>query len=122
LWWFLGCGGVAALLLCCGSCGGFAFWGVKLTEQEIADQLRDNPKLVEKVGKVESFSYDWPALLGEESDDDHDVFSVRGNKGTGRVIVGHSSDFGEEEEIHSAVLVLPSGERIDLLDAEKQLE
>jgi hypothetical protein len=71
---------------------------------------------VEKVGTVESFRHDWSEFLGDDSDSDHDVFAVRGSKGSGKVIVEHSSAFGEIEEIHSAVLVLPSGERIELID------
>jgi hypothetical protein len=114
LWWALGGGGALLLLLCCCSCGGLFMFGMNIAEEEIAVQLRDNPKFREHIGELESIEID---MIASSAQNDAEVFvyRVRGNKGSGRLTVREGSDAEWNTTIERADLRLPDGAQVQIL-------
>ncbi len=106
--------GGAAALICCGGGLWVMRFGLNMVTTEVEDQLRDNPRLREQVGDVESFEMDWTRSLRDQ-DEDTFVYRVRGTKGTGQVTVRHVTGDDGNEKILSAQLRLPSGETVELV-------
>jgi hypothetical protein len=110
-----------SLLVCCG--GGYFVtrFGMSMLTSEIEDQLRDNPLLRDKIGDVQSFEMDWVRSFRDQQDDTF-VYRVKGTKGEGEVTVRHVTNDEGDEEILSATLRLPNGERVELVPAAKDDE
>ena len=112
--WPLLVGGVLLFLCCGGGVVGFAWFGLNIMGEEIANELRDNPKLREHIGELESAEMDIIAS-GAENDDDTFVYRVKGDKGSGRVTVRQITDENGDEVIEEATLRLPTGENVELV-------
>ena len=67
--------------ICC--CGGVAYFGMALVTEEIADQLRYHPVVLEHVGEVEEFQLAWAKSINEEDNDDV-VLQREGHQGARR--------------------------------------
>jgi hypothetical protein len=103
---------VGGLLFLC--CGGLAYFGLQIVSDQVRVELEDHPMLVQHLGKIEQFQTDLWASLAEDHDDVW-VYRVRGAKGEGKVIAMHITVSDDREEIIWAVLVMPDGQRIDLV-------
>jgi hypothetical protein len=98
--------GVVGLL--CASCCGFGFFALNEEYKETARQLsvdyRNDPVVKEQVGEVQEITYNWGATLARE-DDDLDVYTVVGDKGTAQLVVD-----ADEDDIYSVTLQNDKGE------------
>ena len=108
----LGCLGCAALL------GGLMWFGLSAAMDEFEDQveaeLRDNPILLENIGRLQSFELDFIESSRVPGDQTY-VFEVEGERGSGKVIAECVSVSSDREAVVEATLVLEGGERIDLV-------
>lgn len=109
----LGGGALMVLLICCGGGGGLIWFGLNIVTAEIEDQLRDNERLKEHVGVVESFSLDFSRSAAKN--DDSMVFQVKGSLGSGSVTVVADTDAEGHQVVRSAVLRLPDGKDVPLV-------
>lgn len=105
---------LVALLVCCG--GGLAFlnFGFGVMSDEIEVLLRDNERLRQHVGEIQEFEMDWQRSLADD-DDDTFTYRVKGDKGSGAVIVKHITNDDGDEEIVSARLQTESGQTIEIV-------
>lgn len=91
---------------------------------EFARQVRNavsgNPVLVERIGEIQSFTYDLPASLGEPGDEVY-VFHVTGANGSGKLRAECITVDEDTESVTSAELVLEDGEQVQLFP-DKPLE
>jgi hypothetical protein len=106
--------GAASFLACCGGFVALAYFGKTVSEQELADQLRDNPALQEHIGDIEQLSLNFIATAAIE-DEDIEVYDVQGTKGKGKITVKTSSLMDADDEIIWAKLRLDSGETVELI-------
>jgi hypothetical protein len=111
LWVFL-LGGAGFALLCCGGVSVVVF-GLRMMSVEIRDQIRDNPRLREHVGEVQSFEIDMMESMAQEEDVYR--YRVRGTKGEGELTLRHHTNDEGDEVIDEAWLRLPTGERIKVV-------
>ncbi len=102
-------GGFGVLAVAC--CGGFVALGINVTAEQVAEDLRENPVVVEHVGNITSIKADW--LKSVSTDDDTFVYDVTGTKGTARLRVV-SESVGDGEIVVSGTLETPDGVRHDL--------
>lgn len=77
-------------LVCCGGCGALMYFGVGVAEEQFADQLRNNPKLKDNIGEIESFKFNYTAP--HESSIEIIMFDVKGTKGSGLVTIRKTPD------------------------------
>lgn len=114
VWLLLGGGGLS-LLLCCGI-GTFALMalGANVMEVEVRDQLRDNPKLREHLGEIQSFETD---VAGSMADPDGDTFryQVRGTLGQGELTVRQVTGKDDKEVVEEATLRLSDGTTVEIV-------
>ena len=101
------------LLACGGGCVGVMLFGLNVAEQEMIALLRDNPKLREHIGEIETLDMDMAASLAEE--DDVFVYRVKGNKGSGTLTVQEGMDDDFDTTIESALLRLPDGTKVEIV-------
>lgn len=114
-WLFAGLfGGGLVILLCCGSGSALIVFGVNLTTREIEVELRDNEALVEQLGPLESFEFNWTATFA--ADDDIYIFDAQGSDASGEVMVKTVTGVNDEEEIIWATLRLPNGDVVELVE------
>jgi len=111
LWFVLGGGGILLLLLCCGGGAGLLVTVRNMMTAEVKSQLRDNAKLREHVGELETVELDFAGSLAED-DDNTFKYNVRGSKGRGELTVIESDD---DETIVEATLRLPDGTKVPIL-------
>jgi hypothetical protein len=76
-------------LLCCGMCGGLAYWGIQEVHREAADKIIEqyahHPIVVSQIGVMQTCQGNLTKGL---NDDDHEmVFDVRGERGSGTIHV-----------------------------------
>jgi hypothetical protein len=107
---FLVLGGLT--LVCC--CGGVVYFGMALVTEEVADQLRYHPVVLEHVGEVEEFQINWAKSINEDDNVDLWFYNVKGTKGRGVIACEHITNENGDEEIVSAELKLPDGRKFDL--------
>lgn len=115
LWLMLGGGGILLLLLCCGGGVGLLLMVRSMMTAEVKSQLRDNPKLREHVGELETVELDFAGSIAED-DDNTFKYNIRGSKGSGELTVVESDD---DETIVEATLRLPDGTKVKILPEEK---
>ncbi|MEX2174953.1 MAG: hypothetical protein WD872_11365 [Pirellulaceae bacterium] len=113
LWVLLGFGSVG-LLCCCGGVVGVMLFGMNVVEAEVADLLRDNPKLRQHVGEIESLELDWVATAAKE-DDETFVYRVQGDRGSGVLTVEQTEDDDWNKVIVRATLRLPDGTQVQIV-------
>jgi hypothetical protein len=82
--------------------------------------LAANPVLAEKVGDIETFTYDIVASTDERGENIY-VFHVRGSKGGGKLRAECQTVDPQTESVDSAQLILDTGESVQLF-ADKPLE
>ena len=113
LWILLALGGV--LFLSCGACVvGVAMFGMNIVAEEVAGQVRDNPKFREHIGELESLNVDWVATSAND-DDETFVYKAKGNKGSGVLTVKQETDDDGNEVIREASLRLKSGTTVQIV-------
>lgn len=95
-----------------------AVFGLQLTAEQVGEKLADHPAVVEAVGEVQAFEGN---LWRSADDPDPDLFyyDITGSKGRALVAVKSESVSAEEEKILFAELILPSGERVVLVEEEE---
>jgi hypothetical protein len=109
----VGLGG--ALVLCCG--GGVVavgMFGMNIVAADIKEQLRDNPKLREHVGEIQSLEFDFVATAAKD-DDETFVYNVEGDKGGGALTVRQVQDEDWNEVIEEASLRLENGKTVQIV-------
>jgi hypothetical protein len=114
LWWGLGIGGAVLLLACGGTCTGLLMFGMNIAEEEIAAQLRDEPKFREHIGELQSLDMDLIAS-GAEDDDEVFVYKVRGSKGSGKVTIHEGEDDDGNTTVEKATLRLSDGTQVQVV-------
>jgi hypothetical protein len=113
LWLLAGFGGVAALC-CCGGAVGVVIFGMNVVTAEVAEQLRDNPKFREHVGELQEMNVDYVASAAHD-DSDTFVYTVRGDKNSGKLTVKQTTDDGGNEQIQEASLRLSNGTKVQIV-------
>jgi hypothetical protein len=112
--WVLLVGGALVVLLCgIGGLGVIAF-GFNVMTAEIKELVRDNPKLREHIGELETVEMDFVGSMAADGDDTY-RYKVRGTQGSGELTVKqHTKDDGDEA-IDEATLRLPDGKTIQIV-------
>jgi len=110
----LGGGGLFLVLLCCGGAFGVIAFGVNMMEAELKDKLRDNPKLREHIGEIQSLDTDLTASMAVEGEDTY-RYKVRGTKGSGELTVKQHTDDDGNEVIEEASLRLADGKTVQIV-------
>lgn len=116
LWWILGILGfltIGGAILCCG--GGYFMF--QFTSQAIAEEVKksvaNDAAIQEHIGTITDLNMNLTAT-GAAGDSAKLVFDVKGDKGTGQLEVVVSNT-AEGQTLQSCVLVLPDGERHDVV-------
>ena len=107
-------GGAVVLAVAC--CGGFAIFGMNVVAEQVAEDLRDNPVIEERLGAITSIETAWAASAA--AGEDEFVFDVSGPKGRGRLRVVTLTVDEDTEDVVSGTLVMDDGERYDLFPDE----
>ncbi|MBZ0112538.1 MAG: cytochrome c oxidase assembly factor 1 family protein [Thermoanaerobaculia bacterium] len=87
--------------------------GLGVFSKQVAADLRDNPVVVEHLGKIEDLDLDFVATLAVPGENEF-VFDARGTKGDGVLTVTSLTVDDEREEVVAGTLQLESGDEIDL--------
>ena len=111
LWVLLGGGGLLVVLLCCGGGVALLMFTRDFMQAEVKDQLRDNPKLREHIGELESVELDFSGTVAAD-DDETFRYNVRGSKGSGELTVIESPD---DSTIVEATLRLKDGTQVKIV-------
>jgi hypothetical protein len=90
------------------------WFGLGELERQVADELRDNPRLVAEVGEVQSMDMDVIAS-GNIDDNDTFVYRVRGTKASGQLTVKHITDDAWNEKVVEATLKLNTGTEVQIV-------
>ena len=98
--------------------GVFLKFGLSVFSEQVQAELRDNPVVVEHLGKIEELGLDFQATLAASGEDDF-VFEARGTKGDGTLRVTSITIDDETENIVAGTLQLESGEEINLFPERK---
>jgi hypothetical protein len=109
IWVLLACIAGGTVLMCCGGGGGLVYFGLNLIGQEVADDLRDHPKVQEQLGGIEEISFNFTKSAARDDDDEY-VFDVKGPKGTGTLICKTADSDDGETEVVSASLRTSDGQ------------
>ncbi len=113
LWVLLGLG-VMSFLCCGGIVAGVAIFGMNIVAQEVADQVRDNPKFREHIGELQSLDVDWVATSAK-NDQETFVYTAQGDKGSGVLTVKQEQDDDWNEIVVEASLRLPNGTQVQII-------
>ena len=114
----IGCSiaGVVGLLLCCGVVGVGAMYGMSAFGEIVKAELDGNPVIVEHIGEIESVDFSFGGTAGAAEDNPGAgnalVFDIKGDKGSGQVVI--VQDKTGQSPIESAKLVLPDGSELPL--------
>ena len=116
----MGCGGCAIIAILATILGGWAMirFGFNVFASEVEADLRDNPVIVEHLGRIEELEVDVSASITTEGDDDF-VFRVRGTKGAGLISATCVTKDDGVEEVIAGTIQLDSGETLDLFPHEE---
>ena len=113
MWILLGVGGVLGLV-CCGGLASMMVLGLNIAAQEVADQVRDNPKFREHIGELQEISMNFTASAAKD-DGETFVYSVKGDKGSGTLTCKEKSDDNWQSVVEEATLRLPDGTEVQIL-------
>ena len=108
-----GCLALLGLLAAVGAAAAVAWFGMSMQGPRVAAELRGNPVVRERLGRLESVEFDWADSLDRPGQDVF-VYRARGTRGAGRLIVTERHGPGGRLEIVAGELVLPNGTRHDL--------
>jgi len=115
-WLWLLAGGGLMLMLCLG--GGVVVavmgLGANIMEEEVSDQLRDNPKLREHIGEIQSFEVNTAGSM-LEPDGDTFRYRVQGSTGSGELTVRHITGKDSKEVVEDARLRLSDGTQVQIV-------
>ncbi len=111
LLWVLGGGALLVALVCCGGGVALLAFTKSYMQAEVKNQLRDNPKLREQIGELETVELDFSGTMAED-DDETFRYHVKGSKGSGELTVIESPD---DETIVEAELRLKDGTKVQIL-------
>lgn len=87
--------------------------GLDVFANDVESELRDNPVIIEHIGRIDELEVDLTASLSTEEEDDF-VFKVRGTKGSGLIHATCVTIDDGTEEVTSGTIQLESGETLDL--------
>ena len=98
--------------------GGWAVmrFGLGIFTDEVENDLRSNPVVLEHIGRIEDFDLDFGASIATEGEEDF-VFRVSGTKGSGRISATCVTTDGVEKVV-AGTIQLESGELLDLFPEE----
>ena len=87
--------------------------GLDIFADEVEAELRENPVIIEHIGRIEEFDVDLQASLSTEGHDDF-VFRARGTKGS--VLINATCVTNDDgiEKVVAGTIQLDSGETFDL--------
>jgi hypothetical protein len=110
-----GCGGCAVIAVLVVIFGGWAMvkLGLDVFAGAVTADLRDNPVIIEHIGRIEELEVELQASLSTEGQDDF-VFRVRGTKGSGLINATCVTNDDGVEEVVAGTIQLDSGETLDL--------
>ena len=110
-----GCLGCAVLAVLFVVVGGYAFFsfGGKVLSTQVGESVRDNPVVLEHLGRIESIEMDWMETVSNGQEDVF-VYEVVGSKGSGVLRVVSITIDDTTEQVVSGTLQLASGEELDL--------
>ena len=111
LFWILGSGALLAVLVCCGGGVALLAFTKSFIQTEVKEQLRDNAKLREHIGELETVELDFAGTMAED-DDNTFRYNVKGSKASGELTAIESPD---DETIIEAHLRLKGGTKIQIL-------
>ena len=116
----MGCGGCAIIAVLATILGGWAMvrFGLNVFASEVEADLRDNPVIVEHLGRIEELEVDLTASITTEGNDDF-VFRARGTKGAGLISATCVTNDDGVEEVIAGTIQLDSGETLDLFPDEE---
>ncbi len=109
----LGGGGLLMVLLCCGGGIGLVGFGMNIVEEDLKNQLRDNPQIKEHIGEITKFDVNFVKSTAN-SDDDVFVYDVEGTNGSAELTIDSESGVDGSEVIRSASMRLPDGDVVEL--------
>lgn len=89
-------------------------FGMNVLTEEVAGQLRDNPKFREHIGELQTMNIDVTRTTAAD-DDDTFIYRVKGSKGVGVITVKHITDDEGNEQIVEASLRLPDGQQVQIV-------
>lgn len=89
-------------------------FGMNIVAQEVADQVRDNPKFREHIGELQEINTDWAASAAKD-DGETFVYSVKGSKNSGTLTVKQVTGDDWQEVVQEASLRLPDGTQVQIL-------
>lgn len=112
--WVWLCVGFGVVFLVLAGCGGAVYFGLNVSATDMALFFEDDPQIRAHIGEIQSCSIAFWATM-THPDDSIFIYDVEGTKGEGRLIV-EETDSLTETEIVSAVLELPNGQKIRLMD------
>ena len=111
----IGCGGCAVIAVLAVIFGGWAMvkLGLDVFAGAVTADLRDNPVIIEHIGRIEELEVELQTSLSTEGQDDF-VFRVRGTKGSGLINATCVTNDDGLEEVVAGTIQLDSGETLDL--------
>lgn len=112
--WLLLAGGITLFLCCGGGVVGVVIFGMNIVAEEVATQVRDNPKFREHIGELQSLDVDWVASSAHD-DEETFVYKARGDKGSGVLTVKQETDDDWNEVIVEASLRLKNGTTVQIV-------
>jgi hypothetical protein len=118
----VGCGGCAVIFALAAIFGGWAVmkFGLGVFTDEVENDLRTNPVVLEHIGRIEDFDLDFGASIATEGEDDF-VFRVSGTKGSGRISATCVTTSEGVEKVVAGTIQLESGETLDLFPEDEEV-
>ena len=110
-----GCGGCAVVAILGATIGGWIVLslGLAVFAGEVEADLRDNPVIIEHLGRIEEFEVDLGKSIVTAGEEDY-VFRARGTKGSGLITATCVTNDSDVEEVVAGTMQLESGETLDL--------
>jgi hypothetical protein len=91
----------------------FIHWGMGMFEEQVKMDLRDNPVVIEHLGRLDSLEVMWSASMAAPGTDEF-VFRAEGTKGTGVIRAVCVTRSADREEVVSGTLEMSDGSDYDL--------
>ena len=114
-WLIVWCGDCAVIVALVAVFGGWGLmrFGLGVFADEVENDLRSNPVIIEHIGRFEEFDLDLGASIASEGNEDF-VFRVSGTKGSGLITATCVTNDAGIEEAVAGTIQLESGETLDL--------
>ncbi len=107
--------GGLVFVLCCGGGTALVVFGMNMTTRDVEVQLRDNETLVEHIGPLQSFEFNWSASFAAE--ENIYVFDAVGKEGKGEITVETVIEPDDSEKVVWAELRTEDGELVTLVES-----